>query len=200
MKSLTLKNTLNKTLILSLLTAFTMTLTPTTIVSAKHGRDKDKKNEKFINGHDARDGRFDGRGPKHKGYGRRDDGDERDDRDDRDDDDYGRDRNDRRDDRRGRNYGGYNRSDIRNQALNYGYREGYNSGRQDRVNDRNPDYRNDSVYRDATAGYRDQYGNVEFYRQSFREGYQRGYEDGYRGRSSGSGGGWRDIIGGVLGQ
>ncbi len=28
------------------------------------GRNRDKKEEKFINGHDARDGRFDGRGPK----------------------------------------------------------------------------------------------------------------------------------------
>ncbi|MBL8189113.1 MAG: hypothetical protein JNK38_13970 [Acidobacteria bacterium] len=28
------------------------------------GRGQDKKADKFINGHDARDGRFDGRGPK----------------------------------------------------------------------------------------------------------------------------------------
>ncbi len=31
--------------------------------SRKRGRHRDKKAEKFINGHDARDGRFDGRGP-----------------------------------------------------------------------------------------------------------------------------------------
>ena len=32
----------------------------------KRGRGIDKKDEKFINGHDARDGRWDGRGPKPK--------------------------------------------------------------------------------------------------------------------------------------
>ena len=30
----------------------------------RRGRGLDKKDEKFINGHDARDGRWDGRGPK----------------------------------------------------------------------------------------------------------------------------------------
>jgi len=29
-----------------------------------HGRGHDKKSEKFVNGHDASDGRWDGRGPK----------------------------------------------------------------------------------------------------------------------------------------
>ncbi|MGH9835304.1 MAG: hypothetical protein ACREBD_38000, partial [Blastocatellia bacterium] len=31
---------------------------------SRRDRDRDKKAEKFINGHDARDGRFDGRGPR----------------------------------------------------------------------------------------------------------------------------------------
>ena len=31
-----------------------------------HSPNRNKKNEKFINGHDARDGRVDGRGSKHK--------------------------------------------------------------------------------------------------------------------------------------
>jgi hypothetical protein len=31
-----------------------------------HGRGQSKKSAKFINGHDARDGRWDGRGPKPK--------------------------------------------------------------------------------------------------------------------------------------
>ncbi|HEX5085905.1 MAG TPA: hypothetical protein VFY40_28055 [Blastocatellia bacterium] len=36
------------------------------------GRVHDKKAEKFINGHDARDGRWDGRGPRFGSRGRRD--------------------------------------------------------------------------------------------------------------------------------
>ena len=43
---------------------------------AMHGRGRgrfsDKKAEKFINGHDARDGRFDGRGPRFRFRDRRD--------------------------------------------------------------------------------------------------------------------------------
>jgi hypothetical protein len=42
---------------------------------AQHGRGRgrfnDKKAGKFINGHDARDGRFDGRGPRRGFYDRR---------------------------------------------------------------------------------------------------------------------------------
>ena len=70
-----------------------------TLVNAQgrgRGRGQDKKADKFINGHDARDGRFDGRGP------RRD----RDDRFDDDDDYY--DRGSRRRDRDDDNY--YRRS------------------------------------------------------------------------------------------
>jgi hypothetical protein len=36
-----------------------------------HGRFNDRKAGKFINGHDARDGRFDGRGPRRGFYDRR---------------------------------------------------------------------------------------------------------------------------------
>lgn len=49
--------------------------------SRKRGRSRDKKAEKFINGHDARDGRLDGRGPRVRD--RRGDWDDDDWRDDR---------------------------------------------------------------------------------------------------------------------
>jgi hypothetical protein len=141
---------------------------------------QEKKNAKFKNGHDARDGRWDGRGPK-----------------DRDDDYYDDD-----DDRynRGRNNGGvYDRTEIRRQALDIGYREGYNAGRDDRASGRGSDYDDHSAYRDATIGYSNSYGDVDYYRSNFRQGFRQGYEDGYRNRSS-RGGRWGEILGDILGR
>jgi hypothetical protein len=148
------------------------------------GRGQDKKAEKFKNRHDARDGRWDGRGPR-----------DRDDDDDRDDRDNGRGRRDRD---RDRDDDGINdRTEIRRQAQDIGYREGYNAGRDDRASGRSRSYSDDSAYRDATIGYRSDYGSIDFYRSNFREGFRRGYEDGYRNRSTnGRSGG----IGGVLGD
>ena len=67
-----------------------LALSAVTFAQDKHwrGRFHDKKAEKFINGHDARDGRWDGRGPRFRFRGRRD-RDERfrfRDREDRDED------------------------------------------------------------------------------------------------------------------
>jgi hypothetical protein len=156
------------------------------------GKDKlskqEKKNAKFKNGHDARDGRWDGRGPR-----------DRDDDRDNDDDDWDRDRGrgrrdrDRDDDDRG------DRTDIRRRALSVGYNEGYRAGRDDRARGRDFDYDDHSAYRDATSGYRSSYGDRDYYRSSFREGFREGYEDGYRNRSS-RGGRLGDILGDILGR
>lgn len=35
-----------------------------------HGRGHDRKQDVFVNGHDARDGRFDNRGPRHRDFDR----------------------------------------------------------------------------------------------------------------------------------
>jgi hypothetical protein len=142
---------------------------------------QEKKNEKFKNGHDARDGRWDGRGPR-----------DRDDDYDDDDDYYGRGSGRRRD---RDNDGSYNRTEVRRQALSIGYREGYRAGRNDRASGRSADYDDHSAYRDATTGYRSSYGDVDYYRSSFREGFRQGYEDGYSNRGSRSGG-----LGGILGD
>lgn len=170
---------------LTLLLLASLCLPLTTLASPKkgQGRGRDKKNEKFINGHDARDGRYDGRGPKR-------------DRDD-DDDDYRRERR-----RRDRNRdGGWDRGEFRREAQSIGYREGYEEGRSDRANGEDFDYRHSDAYRDATAGYRDQYGNIEAYRNYFREGFRRGYENGYRERAErNSAGGLGGILGGILGN
>jgi hypothetical protein len=53
---------------------FTVVLIATTLLMPSvgfaqgHGRGQAKKYGKFVNGHDARDGRWDGRGPKPKWY------------------------------------------------------------------------------------------------------------------------------------
>ena len=143
-----------------------------------------KPTEVFVNGHDARDGRWD------KG-GRRDRNRDR-------DDDYYDDDDDRDDRRRRRNRDGYgsDRTEIRRQASDYGYREGYEDGRDDRDDGNRYDYRDESTYRDATSGYRDEYGDRNLYRQYFRQAYEQGYRDGYEGRS----GSTRRGIGGVLGD
>ena len=152
------------------------------------GKGQDKKAAKFKNGHDARDGRWDGRGPRDD-RGRNDD-------DDYDDDDYGRGRNGRRDRDRDRDNDGINDdTEIRRQAVSIGYDEGYRAGQNDRASGRDRDFNDHPAYRDATTGYHSSYGNRELYRRSFREGFRRGYEDGYRNRSTRSRG-----IGGVLGD
>jgi hypothetical protein len=150
------------------------------------GRGQDKKAEKFKNGHDARDGRWDGRGPR--------DDRGRDDDDWDDDDDRGRGR--RRDRDRDRDDDGINdTTEIRRRALSIGYDEGFRAGQNDRASGRDRDFDDHSAYRDATSGYNSSYGNRELYRRSFREGFRRGYEDGYRNRNT-----RRSGVGGILGD
>ena len=59
-------------LITALAIAFNMALSGETFAKQGRGRFNDKKARKFINGHDARDGRFDGRGPRFRFGDRRD--------------------------------------------------------------------------------------------------------------------------------
>ena len=63
----------NRKIVLVLVSLFLLSALPT-IASAQgrgRGRGQDKKLGKFINGHDARDGRWDGRGPRGTRVGRR---------------------------------------------------------------------------------------------------------------------------------
>jgi hypothetical protein len=63
--------------LLTLVLAIAANLALSSVTFAKdkrgRGRNSDKKSEKFVNGHDARDGRWDGRGPKWKGKNKWDD-------------------------------------------------------------------------------------------------------------------------------
>jgi flagellar biosynthesis/type III secretory pathway protein FliH len=86
-------------------------------------------------------------------------------------------------------------------AFDRGYQEGLRGGQNDRYNNRGYDYQNDNAYRDATAGYNNQYGDRNSYRNSFRQGYQRGYDEGYNNQNSGrSGSRGRDILGTIFGR
>lgn len=170
---------------------------PSVAMAQGRGRGQQKKAGKFKNGHDASDGRWDGRGPQgNNGRYDNDDDDRYDDgRYNNDDYRYGRNR------RNTGNGGYYDQEQIRRQALNMGYQEGLRAGQSDRASGRSYNLEGHSTYRDATAGYNSSYGDINFYRNYFREGYRQGYDEAYRNgsRSSGRYGRVRDILGGVLG-
>ena len=140
---------------------------PLTVSAQNNGRGRGKPTDVFVNGHDARDGRWD----KNNGRSRRDDN-------------YGRsDQYDRN--RRGRNwdrYGGYGgSSQLRQTALNAGYNNGITEGRKDRRRGDRFDYRDEGDFQRATEDYSSRLGDRELYKRYFREGFANGYEDGYRG-------------------
>ncbi len=81
-------------------------------------------------------------------------------------------------------YGRYGRSDIYRIAQQNGYRDGLRHGEEDRSRRRGYDYSHSDRYRDATSGYRSEYGDREAYRQGYRDGYRRGYDEGYRQNNS----------------
>jgi hypothetical protein len=90
-----------------------------------------------------------------------------------------------RDDRGGWGRGGFEAIRI---ARENGLRDGVRHGQEDRARRRNYDFDDSSDFRNATRGYRSEYGDRDTYRRAYREGFQRGYEEGYR--RGGSGGGW----------
>ena len=140
---------------------------PLTASAQNNGRGRGKPTDVFVNGHDARDGRWD------KNNGQR-----------RGNDNYGR--NDQYDrNRRGRNwdrYGGYGGSfQLRQTALNAGYNNGIQEGRKDRRRGDRFDYRDEGDFQRATEDFSSRLGDRELYKRYFREGFANGYEDGYRG-------------------
>ncbi|HWS54392.1 MAG TPA: hypothetical protein VN228_09710 [Pyrinomonadaceae bacterium] len=155
---------------------------PAFALAQGRGRGRGKPSEVFVNGHDARDGRTDGRGPQR----RRDRDDDYYDQGRRDNDDYWRrNRNRRRRDRDGRRrdddgyYG--NSNHLRQTALNAGYNEGIKEGRRDRDRGDRYDYRDEEDYRNANTDYNSRLGDRSTYQRYFRQGFANGYRDGYRG-------------------
>ena len=159
----------------------------------KHGKKKDV----FVNGHDARDGRNDGRG-RNRDRRRDDDGNE----------DHDRNNSQSRRNRSDRDNDGINdRTEIKNQAFNVGYDEGLRAGQDDRARNRRSNLNDFDVYRAADKGYRDSY-NVErrFFQTNFRQGFREGHNDGLKdnrdpryGSTGRYGGRIGDILGDILG-
>jgi flagellar biosynthesis/type III secretory pathway protein FliH len=65
------------------------------------------------------------------------------------------------------------------QAYNEGYQRGVRSGEDDGRRGESFNYTDESDFRRADAGYRREYGNVEWYRNEFRRGFETGYRAGY---------------------
>jgi hypothetical protein len=178
------KNSVTRSIVLAF--AFALAL-PLAGFAQSRGRNNSgrwgDKCDKFVNCHDARDGRVDQRNSRRD---RRDDRNDRNNRDDRygnnggygNNGSYGNNGGYRNNDNYG-NYGGS--ADLRQTALNAGYNEGMQEGRRDRSNNDRYDYSDESAYRNATKDYSSRLGNRALYQQYFREAFATGYRDGYRG-------------------
>ena len=65
------------------------------------------------------------------------------------------------------------------QAYNEGYQRGVRSGDEDGRRGESFSFSDESDFRRADAGYRREYGNVDWYRNEFRRGFEQGYRTGY---------------------
>ena len=84
--------------------------------------------------------------------------------------------------RNGRNYDlDRAQADMLRDAVNAGYQQGYQAGREGRTSRRNRNYRSLSAYREGTYGYN---SGVDrgLYQYYFQQGFQRGWDDGYSSR------------------
>ncbi len=72
------------------------------------------------------------------------------------------------------------RAEARRRAISFGTRAGFEQGRRDRMRREGFNFRDEVIFRNATLGYRRQFGNLEMYRRHFREGFAIGYSQGYR--------------------
>jgi len=68
-------------------------------------------------------------------------------------------------------------AELLRQAVNEGYRQGFQAARNDRNNRRRVSYSNSNVYQTGSYGYQS-YVNRGQYQYYFRQGFQRGYQDG----------------------
>jgi flagellar biosynthesis/type III secretory pathway protein FliH len=79
------------------------------------------------------------------------------------------------------NYGGSH--DLRQTALNAGYNEGMEAGRNDRNRGERFDYSDEGDYRSASKDYSSRLGDRSAYQAYFRQAFQNGYRDGYTGNT-----------------
>ncbi|MGH9763401.1 MAG: hypothetical protein ACREDR_35280 [Blastocatellia bacterium] len=93
-----------------------------------------------------------------------------------------RDRDDDHDRDADRDHRGYDRDEVARLARERGFNDGQDAGREDREHGHRYEFDGHGSWKDATNGYRDEYGDREWYRRYYREGFQNGYEQGYRNR------------------
>lgn len=74
-------------------------------------------------------------------------------------------------------------ADLLQQAVNYGYQEGFRAGDADRRDRWGYNFRDAFAYRDANYGYAGRYVDQSDYNYYFRMGFSKGYDDGYYRRS-----------------
>ena len=79
------------------------------------------------------------------------------------------------------NYGGT--FDLRQTALNAGYNEGMEAGREDRSRGDRFNFQDESDFRNASKDYNSRLGDRSAYQRYFREAFQNGYRDGYYGNT-----------------
>ena len=73
-------------------------------------------------------------------------------------------------------------AELLRQAVNRGYQQGFQAGKNDRSGRRNSSYNNSSVYRNGNYGYQN-YVDSRQYQYYFQQGFQRGYQDGFNSRN-----------------
>ena len=72
-------------------------------------------------------------------------------------------------------------AELLRQAVNAGYRQGFEAGRRDLDGRRRISYSSSNVYQSGTYGYQS-YVTQSQYQYYFRQGFQRGYQDGANSR------------------
>jgi len=72
----------------------------------------------------------------------------------------------------------YRGAELLRQAVNSGYRQGFQQGQIDARYGRNSSYYGNNIYRSGTYGYQS-YVDRSQYQYYFQQGFQRGYEDGF---------------------
>jgi hypothetical protein len=77
------------------------------------------------------------------------------------------------------NWGGS--AQLRQTALNAGYNEGIEEGRNDRRRGERFDFKDESDYKTATKEYSSRLGSRVLYQRYFRQGFENGYRDGWNG-------------------
>jgi flagellar biosynthesis/type III secretory pathway protein FliH len=92
-------------------------------------------------------------------------------------------------------------ADLLRQAVQEGYRQGFQAGRSDRNRRVSLNWGGSNVYRSGSYGYQS-YVERSQYQYYFRQGFERGYQDGYNSRYQygTNNNGVANILGSILGS